>query len=155
MRCAFQLQVVGKFDSPELEQVVRKFIETNGLANEVAFLGVLSGDDKFFVYRKADVFCFPTFFESETFGVVLLEAMQFSLPLVSTRWRGIPSIVENGENGFLVEHNNAFQLAEKLATLVQDPNLRARMGERGREIFLQKFTIEIFRASMNQTFLNC
>jgi len=69
-------------------------------------------------------FCFPTFFESETFGVVLLEAMQFSLPIVATRWRGIPSIITDGDNGFLVDPKDPIGLSEKLETLLRDPAMR-------------------------------
>ena len=66
------------------------------------FLGTRTGTRQGRCFLDSDVFCYPTHFESETFGLVLLEAMQFELPIVATRWRGVPSSVEDGENGFLV-----------------------------------------------------
>ena len=57
-----------------------------GLENHVQFLGMLTGDAKFAAYARADVFSMPTFYESEAFPVVLLEAMAYGLPIVATRW---------------------------------------------------------------------
>jgi glycosyltransferase involved in cell wall biosynthesis len=74
--------------------------------------------------------------------------MQFSLPVVATRWRGVPSVVVDGESGVLVPVRNPARLEAALATLLQDPDLRARMGSRGRELYLQRFTDERFRRDM-------
>jgi glycosyltransferase involved in cell wall biosynthesis len=64
------------------------------------FAGRKVGIEKWTAYRCADIFCFPTYYGPETFGNVLLEAMMFELPTVSTRWRAIPDIVVEGETGF-------------------------------------------------------
>jgi glycosyltransferase involved in cell wall biosynthesis len=151
----FKLEIMGKFESAGFELFVKKLIQDLGITNQVSFLGVRVGTPKFLAYADADIFCFPTFFESETFGVVLLEAMQFSLPVVASAWRGIPSIVSEGESGFLVQPKNSDELAKKLAELIVNPILRIKMGKAGRSIFLAKFTLATFHQKMEQAFKSC
>lgn len=150
----FRLQVMGKFESKEFEKKVKEQIAEWNIGDRVEFLGVLSGQKKFEAYNNADVFCFPTFFESETFGVVLLEAMQFSLPIVATRWRGIPSIITEGENGFLVEPKDAHALTDKLDKLITNEDLRLSIGQKGRHLFLSKFKLNVFHEQMEQLFVS-
>lgn len=151
----FKLNVMGKFESGEFEKQVKDLIEEFGIKDKVEFLGVLSGRKKFEAFHQADVFCFPTFFESETFGVVLLEAMQFSLPLIGTRWRGIPSIIKEGETGYIVEPKNALDFSQKLEVLIKDPELRKKMGEKGRDNFLKNYTLSVFHKQMEKVFSEC
>ncbi len=88
---------------------------------------MVTGDAKVELFRSVDIFCFPSHYASESFGVVLIEAMSFSLPIVATRWRGIPEVT--GEEGtFLVEVRDAAALAARLGELLHSPELRAEMG---------------------------
>ena len=87
------------------------------------------------------MFCLPTFYEAETFGIVLVEAMSLGLPVVATRWRGIPEIVDDGKTGYLVETHDAAAVAERLEQLQADPALREQLGAAGREKFLSDFTV--------------
>jgi glycosyltransferase involved in cell wall biosynthesis len=103
-------------------------------------------------YRAADVFCFPSFYEAEAFPLVLLEALQFSLPVVATEWRGIPAIVEDGVNGLLVPTRAPDRIADSLERLLRDRPLRETMGARGRGIYLEKFTDDVFRTNMQAAF---
>lgn len=137
---ALELHLIGGFDSKQLEESVRDFISVRNLP--VKLYSVLFGSDKFKVFQKADIFCFPSFYEAETFGIVLLEAMMFELPIVATCWRGIPDVVIDGENGFLVPIKNSEALTEKLELLIRDKELRKKMGMRGRQLFLEKYSME-------------
>lgn len=145
---AFRLDLVGAPQPADFARVLTETVDAYGLADQVDFRGVRSGDEKWRIYGEATVFCFPTFFESETFPVVLLEAMQFELPVVATSWRGIPSIVEDGHTGFLVAHHDAASMAERIETLISSPDLAADMGRRGRQRFLRDFTVQAFRRNM-------
>jgi len=80
--------------------------------------------------------------------LVLLEAMQFSLPVVSTFEGGIPDVVENGVTGFLVPQKDVEALAEKLELLIRNPELRKQMGEAGRKRYQEKFTLEKFENTL-------
>lgn len=119
-----------------------------------SFIGYKQGNDKYMEFLKADIFCFPSFFHIEALPVVLLEALQFKLPIVSTKWRGIQSIVNDNENGFLVDIHDYKAVAEKLELLITNPNKRRDMGEKSREIFLQKFTIEKYWENLESAFLS-
>ncbi|MEI7928064.1 MAG: glycosyltransferase family 4 protein, partial [Verrucomicrobiales bacterium] len=79
------------------------------------------GEDKWKALAEANVFAFPSFYRSENFPLVLIEALAFGLPVVATHWRGIPSIIEEGVNGFMVEPHDCEALADKLVELARDP----------------------------------
>ena len=136
------------------EQECRTFISAHGLGAKVEFLGVKRDAEKFTYFAGCDIFCFPSYFEAESFGLVLVEAMQFAKPLVSTQWRGIPSVVKDGVNGYLTPIQDPSKTADKLVLLARDPALRERMGQEGRRIFKQEFTLKAFHGSMEQAFVD-
>lgn len=73
---------------------------------------------------------------------VLKEAMAVGLPVVSTYHGGIPELVEDGKSGFLVPEKDAIALAEKLAYLIEHPQLWTQMGKAGREFVLEHYNLE-------------
>lgn len=112
------------------------------LKDLVSYEGKKYGDEKEKYFLNADIFVLPTL--NDTFGLVILEAMQYSLPVIATIEGGIPDIVLDNQTGYLVEKNNALSLADKLELLIGDANLRLKMGRKGFQIFEKKFTIESF-----------
>jgi alpha-maltose-1-phosphate synthase len=89
-------------------------------------------------YAESDVFCLPTRFEP--FGIAYLEAMFFGLPCIGTdRW-AVPEMVVEGETGYLVPIDDVEALADRLARLLLDPDLRSRMGVAGRARAESHFT---------------
>ena len=148
----FRVEVVGAYPSAEVEARARGVIRANGLDEVVVHRGPLTGDERLAAYARADVFCFPSFYEAETFGIVLLEAMQFGLPVVATRWRGIPSVVTDGVTGFLVPVRDSAALADRLALLLGDDALARRMGAAGRSAYEERFTLERFHRDLQAVF---
>lgn len=144
----FRCTIVGRAVSEADQIFFNKFIQSNRMEEIVQLTGPLHGDEKWKAYSRADVFCFPTFYSAETFPVVAIEAMMFSLPVVATNWRGLPDIVVDGETGFLVPSKDAKSIAERLEQLISDPDLRRTMGAAGRRRYEQNFTVEKFRNSM-------
>src|SRR5690606_10935797 len=98
------------------------------------------------------VFCMPSVTvpsgEVETLGVVFLEAMAMQIPPVSFRSGGIPEVVLHGETGFLAEERDIEALAHYLTVLLQQPELRNRMGEAGRRRVEQEFNLETQNAKL-------
>ncbi len=93
-----------------------------GLDGRVRFAGARPHGDVIRFMRAADVFVLPSLVES--FGIVLLEAMSCGLPVVASRVMGIPYLVEDGENGFLVPPGDEAALADRITALLQDRGLR-------------------------------
>jgi glycosyltransferase involved in cell wall biosynthesis len=148
-----QLVCMGKWESPEVMEKAKALIQPS-FEDRFTFPGVLTGDSKWAHYRDADIFCFPSFFHSETFPLVLLEAMCFSLPIVCTSWRGIPDVVDEGSNAIIVQPRSIDECADGLALLIGDPNLRESMGRKSRERFVRFFTVDAYREAMQTAFLS-
>ena len=148
----FQLELMGQPADQQFMEQLRGRIAELQLDEHVHFLGVLKGEKKLDAFDRADVLCHPTFYD--TFPVVLLEAMAARLPVVSTRFSGIPSIVDDGMTGYLVEPHDPEAVAEQLARLAQDTQLRKQMGEAGRQKFLREFTWSRHLERMREVFLN-
>jgi glycosyltransferase involved in cell wall biosynthesis len=151
---AFKIKVIGGFKLDSEKAGVIQFIQDHQLNEYVEFLGELTGGGKWMFYRSADIFCFPSYFESEGMPLVILEAMQFGLPVVATNWRGIPSQVQDNVSGFLVPIKDYAMVAEKLNALIQDGKLRRAMGDEGRRIYLEKFTIEKYWNNIENAILH-
>jgi glycosyltransferase involved in cell wall biosynthesis len=74
--------------------------------------------------------------------VVAIEALAAQRPVVATRVGGLPDVVTEGEDGFLVEVGDIDGIANALAKLARDPELRQRMGESGRERVVPRYRVE-------------
>jgi len=142
--------LVGWAESAAFERELEARVEELNLKGILERHGKTVGEEKYAIYRRASVFCFPTFYPSEGSPVVLLEAMQFGLPIVATDWRGCSDIVVDGETGFLVPIKNTAAVAEKLETLLKDHRLLKKMGRAGRERYQRLFTVEAFRCLMEK-----
>lgn len=91
------------------------------------------------VYHTADIVVVPSRWQ-EPLGLINLEAGACHKPVVATRAGGIPEVVEDGVNGYLVDPGDVDTLAARVAALIADPSLRARMGDAGRARVEQMFT---------------
>jgi glycosyltransferase involved in cell wall biosynthesis len=89
------------------------------------------------MYRLGDVFVLPSFVEG--LPIALLEAMALKIPSVSTRVNGIPEAVRHLKTGWLIEPGDSDGLAEAIVTLKNDPALREKLAQNGREIVLREF----------------
>ena len=110
--------------------------------NNVHFLGYMGDDKKEELeefYYRADVFVAPSVWD-EPLGLVILEAMAAKTPVIATRKGGIPLAVKNGINGFLIRPKNNRQIAEACNKLLENDELRKKMGDAAKEIVQKKFT---------------
>jgi glycosyltransferase involved in cell wall biosynthesis len=89
-------------------------------------------------YRSCAALCLPSTTDAESFGMVLAEANACGRPVVGSRVGGIPDFVRPGDNGLLAKPGDAGDLAEKLLSLLEDPEAANAMGKRGRERVLRE-----------------
>jgi len=100
---------------------------------DVEFVGRVSYDDLPRYYASADIFCSPAT-GSESFGIVLLEAMSASKPVVASDIEGFRGVMTHGEQGVLVPKKDSNALAEALRMLARDPELRRKLGGNGNRL---------------------
>lgn len=139
------LLLAGRSD-PEYAASFDREIAALGVADRVRRLGVRS--DVAALLDASDVLAMPSYME--TFGMAALEAMARARPVVATAVGGLPEVVLDGETGILVPRiegdgprgSDPARLSGALATLLDDPALRASTGERGRERVAAEFTLE-------------
>lgn len=97
-------------------------------------------------YPEADAFVMPT--HAEGLGFTNIEAMGFGLPVISSTVGPVPDVVSDGVSGRLISPGDAGALADVMLALVRDPGAAWEMGAAGRRTFLERFTLERFRAAL-------
>jgi glycosyltransferase involved in cell wall biosynthesis len=118
---------------------VREFVAAQGLQRNVEFLGLQDKDRMLDEYARCAVVLLASV--QETAPMTVIEAMAAGKPVVATRVGGVPHLVENGSSGFTVAVGDVESLASRVLTLLDDRDLRCRMGQRGREL-AQRFRAE-------------
>lgn len=140
--CKFVCDIVGGETSEISERQLQSETEKRKIKDVTIYHGQKYGKEKERLFVTADIFIHPTL--DDCFPLVLLEAMKYGLPIVTTNQGGIPDIVNDGENGFLCEKCNSKTLADRIEKLLFDENLRISMGNQGYEKFKNEYTIQTF-----------
>ena len=117
-----KLYIGGNGEIEHVKQLIKEY----GIADIVIFEGWVSGDKKIELLNKSDAYILPSY--KEGLPISILEAMSYGMPIISTPVGGIPEIVSNGENGYLVEPGNKEDIYKAIMSLLNDADLRNRMG---------------------------
>lgn len=117
-----KLYIGGNGEIEHVKQLIKEY----GIADIVIFEGWVSGDKKIELLNKSDAYILPSY--KEGLPISILEAMSYGMPIISTPVGGIPEIVSNGENGYLVEPSNKEDIYKAIISLLNDSDLRNRMG---------------------------
>ena len=138
----FICEIIG--EGPERSNL-EKLINDLSLENVVNLCGPLPNKKVIDKYQHATLFvlsCIPAK-NADRDGIpnVLLEAMGLQIPVISTKFSGIPEVIENGINGLLVDTENEEALAEAMAKLLSDSGLQKKLGRGGRKIIEDKFDV--------------
>ncbi len=132
----FKCKIIGEGkERPNLENLI---IQSN-LIDKVVLLGSRKHEDLPRYYSNADIFVLPS--NQETMGVTTMEAMASGLPVISSNIYGIPELIDDKVNGFLITPGNAEELAGYLEELIKDADKREEFGRRGREKVAEKFNL--------------
>jgi glycosyltransferase involved in cell wall biosynthesis len=151
-----QLVVIG--DGPARSQLEEEVVNSN-LESVVTFTGSLGRDLICRYYNQADIFVLPSITlheQSEGLGVVLLEAMASGVPVIGTNTGGIPDIIEDNVNGFLVPPGDPGAIARAILSILEDADLAERFRKAGLKTVQENFSweritevfMEIYRTAM-------
>lgn len=125
------LYIVGPASDKEYKSKLDTLITKFELQGSVTFTGPKNGQELEKEYSECSVFILPS--KNESNPIVLLEAMATGKPIVASNVGGIPEILDNDVEGYLVEQGNAEQFADRIIKLLADSNLRHTMGLAGKE----------------------
>lgn len=117
------------FGSGPLEQKLKKMAQELGISDLVEWRGFTPYSKVPEALAEIDIFVYPSWHEG--FGRSIMEALAMEKAVVATKVGGIPDLVRDGENGFLVEPHNPDQLAEKIKILLENQDLREKFGKAG------------------------
>lgn len=132
----FHLVLVG---GGERKETFEQYAKEKEVEEFITFTGALSQEETKSYYQQADLFVLPSF--AEGVPVVLMEALAFELPSIATQVAGIPEIIEEGVNGFIIAPGVVEDIAEKLTILIQDKDLRKEMGRAGRKKVGEEYSL--------------
>lgn len=132
----FRLRLGG---DGEVEKVRQRAVELQ-VSELLDTLGWVAGEGKEAELTRACVFTLPSY--NEGLPMAILEAMAAGLPIVSTSIGGIPDAVRGGIDGYLIQPGDIDALAARLASLLEDAELRQRMGQAARQRVADVFAID-------------
>ena len=120
-----------------MEKKLKKMADNLNIADKIEWRGFVSYGKVPQALSEIDIFVYPSWHEG--FGRSIMEALAMEKAVVATRIGGIPDLIKNGENGFLVEPHNPGILSEKIKELMESKELREKFGKAGREWVSKNF----------------
>jgi glycosyltransferase involved in cell wall biosynthesis len=122
------------------EHSLKAYAEQLGISEQVDFTGAVDQDHILDYYHAADIFVLPSF--AEGLPVVLMEAMAMEIPCITTAITGVPELITNGEDGVLVAASDCDGLTAAISRLVNDAELRRRLGQAGRRKVIADYNLQ-------------
>lgn len=132
-----KLMIVGRGSE---KAKYEKMAEKLGIRNKIIFAEHVDNQELPDYYNLADIFVLPSINRSESFGIVLLEAMACGKPCIGSNLPGVRTVIDDTKTGFLVEPNNIEDLAEKIKNLLENEILAKEMSKAGRRKVEDKYS---------------
>ena len=136
-----KLRIVGEIDE--------------SIDKNVEFVGLKKGENLVKEMQKAQLLVLPSIAPMESFGMVLLEAMACKTPVVGTNMGGIPEVIRDGIDGFIVPAKDSTSLALSILKIIADKDLAARMGCSGEAKAKEKYTWDRCASLTKEVFTSC
>ena len=141
--CNVSLTIAG--DGP-LKDSLQKLIQQEGLHSQVQLVGAVTNEDCKSLLRECTIAVLPCVValdgDRDVCPLSLQEAMAMEIPVISTHVGSVPELINDGANGILVPERNEEALASAIMKLIENPELRRKMGESGRGKILKEFNIQ-------------
>lgn len=143
----FRLLIAG---SGADEQRLKEYAQTNGLQDCVEFLGWITKEQKPELLKKSDVLVLPSY--NEGLPIAILEAMSYSLPIISTDVGSIAEAVKENENGFLIKPGDVNALTHAMVQLTNNLDLWKNESNTSRKICEEKFSEDVFFQAVEKVY---
>ncbi|ASP46643.1 glycosyltransferase family 4 protein [Cognaticolwellia beringensis] len=145
-----QFHFAGGWQSQKEEELFTDFIDENNLSANVVFHGFVNGSEKEELLRLADLLIFPTRYKSESFGLVIIEAFSYGVPVLATDEGSIPYIIDNKCGVIIDNTDKLFGGLEQAKSNL----LNKETAEYCRQRYLNNFSLEQFEINLVEVFNN-
>ncbi|MEQ8971703.1 MAG: glycosyltransferase [Coleofasciculus sp. C1-SOL-03] len=140
----FHLILAGSGE-PDYVNYLQKLVASVGLTKNTSFAGFVTGEDKNLLLQGSDIFVLPSF--SENFGVAVAEAMAAGLPVIVTPGVQISPEIAEAKAGLVVE-GEVETLTDAIATLLNSPHLRHKLGENGKRLVSHRYSWKVIAQNL-------
>jgi len=132
------------------KEEIFKLAENLGVSEKIEYKGIISDEELLNLYASCDIFVFPA---HQSWSLVTVEAMAMEKPVIVSNKCGVSEIIENGKTGFIFEHDNYKELAEKIVELIENEELRIKMGKNARKYVEKNLSWEKYMENMEKVFM--
>jgi len=137
-----KIRIIGPSHDNDYSRKISDLLLEKSKKHDVSYLGPLDRKELIEWFQKASLFVIPSTSEKNApFGIAPIEALACGTPVVASDVEGIGDLIRNQENGILVAPRSPQELANAIEYLINDPILRERLGQRGRQIVEEKFSM--------------
>ena len=141
------LVVAGDFPSKKERERFDHRIAADDLTGSTEYVGFATRETKYSLFRQSDCLCFPSVYHAEGQPVTIIEALAFGLPVIATRWRGIPELLFGCE-AELVDDQDPIAIGAAIELLISKPTSTA-----GREVFAKRFSLDRHLSDLSKALL--
>ena len=134
----YKITIVG--DGP-LKEKLQNLINYYDLKNKISIRTNINEEDKKLFFKKADIFCFPSITRAESFGISLLEAINYSLPVIvsNNKGSGMKDMIVNNYNGYTFRNHSSNDLNKKIIKLSENPKNLIKFSKNSKKLFYKRF----------------
>ena len=128
-------------DGPNKESL-QELVKKLDMTQNIIFMGYVTVEQKSKLLAESNALLFPSTMEG--FGLVMLESLQQNRPVITSNIPPMSDIIENNKTGFLINPNDEKEWAEKIISIIKDPEISNKMGREGNKVLKEKYNQELF-----------
>lgn len=129
-------------------------IDSSILKKHVNYAGVVSGEKKKRYLREADIFVLPTQYHVEGQPISIIEAMAYSCAIITTKYRSIPDILNEGNNPIYIKYSDSVSIADALEYLIKNKKILKAYKRDSRQIYETRFKWKFHYEKMKNILLS-
>lgn len=136
----FNLDIMGEWSNYDEKNEIEQIISNFSLEKYITFHGLITSSEKWLLYQSSDILVHPTYWDGQP--LVILEAMGYGLPIITTKVGAIPDTVKANFNGILIEENTPENLSKSVEFFFKNPSFLKTVSDNNIRTYNEKYTVK-------------